>query len=120
MKRKSYERNRGFMPGFKQKPLKKRTYETMYPTVTNVEDKIKLLLVMSGYDRDKISFRGNNDNRELRYGYCENIKKKDIEYVETFSGVKFMPFSTEDDDCGELTTYPFKEIKNARPRHGAD
>ena len=24
MKRKTYERNRGFMPGFKQKPLKKR------------------------------------------------------------------------------------------------
>ena len=23
MKRKTYERNRGFMPGFKQKPLKK-------------------------------------------------------------------------------------------------
>ena len=120
MKRKTYERNRGFMPGFKMKPLKKRTYETMYPTVTDVENKIKLLLVMSGYDRNKISFRGDRYNRELRYGYWENIKKKDIEYVETFSSVKFMPFSTEDDDCGELITYPFKEIKDARPRHSAD
>ena len=35
----------------------KRTYETIYPTVTDVENKIKLLLVMSGYDRNKISFR---------------------------------------------------------------
>ena len=120
MKRKTYERNRGFAPGLKMKPIKKRTYESRHPTITDVEDKIKLLLVMSGYDRDKISFRGDSDNRELRYGYWENIKKKDIEYVETFSGVKFMPFSTEDDDCGDLITYPFKEIKDARPRHSAD
>ena len=120
MKRKAYERNRRLMPGLKIKPLKKRTYETIYPTVTDVEDKMKLLLVMSGYDRDKISFRGDRYNRELRYGYWENIKKKDIEYVETFSGVKFTPFSTEDDDCGDLITYPFKEIKDARPRYGAN
>ena len=120
MKRKAYERNRRLMPGLRIKPLKKKTYETMYPTVTDVEDKMKLLLVMSGYDRDKISFRGDRYNRELRYGYWENIKKKDIEYVETFSGVKFKPFSIEDDDCGDLITYPFKEIQDARPRHGAN
>ena len=79
MKRKAYERNRGFAPGFKQKPLKKRTYEDRYPTISNTEDKVKLLLVMSGYDRNKISFRGDSDNRELRYGYWESIKPKDEE-----------------------------------------
>ena len=120
MKRKAYERNRRLMPGLKIKPLKKRTYETIYPTVTDVENKIKLLLVMSGYDRNKISFRGDRYNRELRYGYWEFIKPEDIVYVETFCGVKFKPFSTEDDDCGDLITYPFKEIKDARPRHGAN
>jgi len=45
------------------------TYETMYPTVSPVEDKIKLLLVMRGYDRNKIAFRNDVYNRELRYGY---------------------------------------------------
>ena len=35
----------------------KRTWETMYPTISNTEDKIKLLLVMKGYDRNEICFR---------------------------------------------------------------
>jgi len=97
------------------------TYETMYPTISPIEDKMKLLLVMRGYNRNKISFRNNIYNREMRYGYWESVKTKDIEYVETFSGVKFEPFfSTEDDDCGPLISYPFKEIKNAKSRHSAD
>ena len=96
------------------------SYEIMYPTVSPIEDKIKLLLVMRGYDRNKIAFRNDVYNRELRYGYWEFVKTKDIEYVETFSGVKFNTFSTEDDDCGPLISYPFKEIKNARPRHSAN
>jgi hypothetical protein len=97
------------------------TYETMYPTISPIEDKMKLLLVMRGYDRNKISFRNNIYNREMRYGYWESVKTKDIEYIETFSGVKFKPFfSTEDDDCGPLISYPFKETKNARSRHSAD
>ena len=93
----------------------------MYPSLTPIENKIKLLLVMKGYDRSKIGFRNDFSGvRELRYGYWEFVKTKDIEYVETFSGVKFKPFSTEDDDCGPLISYPFKETKNARPRHGAN
>ena len=97
------------------------TYETMYPTISPIEDKMKLLLVMRGYNRNKISFRNDIYNREMRYGYWESVKTKDIEYIETFSGVKFKPFfSTEDDDCGPLISYPFKEIKNARSRHSAD
>ncbi len=98
----------------------KRTWETMYPTISDTEDKIKLLLVMKGYDRNEICFRRYSSDRELRYGYWKHIKPKDFEYVETFSGVKFTPFSTEDEDCGDLITYPYKEIKNARPRHSAD
>ena len=97
------------------------TYETMYPTISPIEDKMKLLLVMRGYNRNKISFRNSIYNREMRYGYWESVKTKDIEYVETFSGVKFEPFfSTEDDDCGSLISYPFKETKNAKSRHSAD
>ena len=97
------------------------TYETMYPTISPIEDKMKLLLVMRGYNRNKISFRNSIYNREMRYGYWESVKTKDIEYIETFSGVKFKPFfSTEDDDCGPLISYPFKETKNAKSRHSAD
>jgi len=97
------------------------TYEEMYPSVTPIENKIKLLLVMKGYDRNKVGFRNDFIGiRELRYGYWEFIKKCDIEYVETFTGVKFQPFLIEDDDCGPLYSYNFKEIKNGRSRHGAN
>ena len=89
-----------------------KTYETIYPTVTDVENKIKLLLVMSGYDRNKISFRGDRYNRELRYGYWNHIKSKDIEYVETFTGCKLNTFSTEDNDCGNLISYTIEENQN--------
>ena len=97
------------------------TYEEMYPSVTPIENKIKLLLVMKGYDRNKVGFRNDFIGiRELRYGYWEFIKKCDIEYVETFTGVKFQPFLIEDDDCGPLYSYNFKEIKDDRSRHGAN
>ena len=96
------------------------TYETMYPTISPIEDKIKLLLVMKGYDRNKIAFRNDIYNREMRYGYWESVKTKDIEYVETLTGIKFEPFLIEDDDCGPLYSYNFKEIKNDRSRHGAN
>jgi len=97
------------------------TYEKMYPSVTPIENKIKLLLVMKGYDRNKVGFRNDFIGiRELRYGYWEFIKKCDIEYVETFTGVKFQPFLIEDDDCGPLYSYNFKEIKKGRSRHGAN
>ena len=48
------------------------TRETMYPSLTPIENKIKLLLVMKGYDRNNIGFRNDfNGVRELRYGYWD-------------------------------------------------
>ena len=97
------------------------TRERMYPTISPIEDKIKLLLVMKGYNRNNIGFRSDfNGVRELRYGYWEFIKRSHIEYVETFTGIKFEPFLIEDDDCGPLYSYNFKEIKNGRSRHSAN
>ena len=95
-------------------------WEDMYPCKTPLENKIKLLLVMRGYPRGKICFRGEENNRELRYAYWKYIDSKDIEYVETFTGIKFEPFLIEDDDCGPLYSYNFKEIKNGRSRHSAN
>jgi hypothetical protein len=97
------------------------TRETMYPSLTPIENKIKLLLVMKGYDRSKIGFRNDFSGvRELRYGYWDFIKRSDIEYVETFTGIKFEPFLIEDDDCGPLYSYNFKEIKNGKSRNSAN
>ena len=88
------------------------SWEDMYPCKTPLENKIKLLLVMRGYPRGKICFRGEKGNRELRYAYWKYINSKDIEYVETFTGGKLKPFHTEDSDCGDLTTYTIKENNN--------
>ena len=97
------------------------TWEEIYPCKTPIENKIKLLLVMRGYHKGKISFRGELGNRELRYGYWNHIKSKDIEYVETFTGCKLNTFSTEDSDCGDLTSYIIKENTNVnRPRHSSN
>jgi len=86
-----------------------QTWEDMYPSLYPIENKIKLLLVMKGYDRNKICFRGSKKDRELRYAYFEYIHKNDILYIEnTEKCVKFNPLFTEDDDCGNLSTYPFK------------
>ena len=96
-------------------------WEDMYPCKTPLENKIKLLLVMRGYHRGKICFRGNEDNRELRYGYWKYINSEDIEYVETFTGCRLNTFSTEDSDCGDLTSYIIKENTNVnRPRHSSN
>ena len=96
-------------------------WEDMYPCKTPLENKIKLLLVMRGYPRGKICFRGEKGNRELRYAYWKYIDSKDIEYVETFTGCKLNTFSTEDSDCGDLTSYIIKENTNVnRPRHSSN
>ena len=90
------------------------TWEEMYPCKTPIENKIKLLLVMRGYHRSKLCFRGSENNRELRYGYWVNINSKDIKYVEKFSGCKLDGFYTEDSDCGNLTSYIIKDYNHVK------
>ena len=51
----------------------------MYPSLTPIENKIKLLLVMKGYNRNQIGFRNDFSGvRELRYGYWEFIKTNPV------------------------------------------
>jgi len=94
------------------------SWEKMYPCKSPMENKIKLLLVMRGYNRDMICFRGSVNNRELRYGYWKYISSKDINYIETITNCKLDGFFTEDSDCGDLTSYIIKENNNvSRKRH---
>jgi len=75
------------------------TYAETYPAVTPIEQKIKLLLVMEGYNKDDIQFRGDANKRYLRYKYWEYIKPKSLTYVERHAKIQFEFFEIEDDDC---------------------
>jgi len=90
------------------------TFEYFYPPITPVENKIKLLLVLQGYDRRNIQFRnqGGIDGRYLRYGYWEDIGHRDIDYVNEHMSdyyTKLELFELYDDDCGWLRSYNIKE-----------
>ena len=75
------------------------------PTLTNVmEDKIKLLMVMEGYDRHRISFRGDS-RRYMVYKYWEPINNHSLEYVSTHTNAVFNVEELYDDDCGWLYSY---------------
>ena len=75
-----------------------------------IEDKIKLLLVMQGYDREKIKFRGEKD-RYIMYGYWNHINHNDLEYVTKHTNVNFETIELEDSDCGWLFAYDIKKRK---------
>jgi len=69
-----------------------------------IEDKIRLLLVMQGYDRDRISFRGDN-RRYIVYKYWEPINDHSLEYISSHTNVKLNVEEIYDDDCGFLYSY---------------
>ena len=73
-----------------------------------VEDKIKLLMVMCGYNRHDIKFRGK-DNRHIMYGYWGLIDIKDLEYVSEHANVSFEIDELEDSDCGWLYSYNIRK-----------
>ena len=50
MKRKSYERNRGFMPGFKQKPLKKMRKNMSVEITKEKFDEFKRVQMSGAYN----------------------------------------------------------------------
>ena len=80
------------------------SYDTMYPKTRPIEDKIKLLLVMKGYTKTDIHFRGDldtkKDSRYIRNGYWGHIDTNDIDYVSKICGITINEFSFFDDDCG--------------------
>ena len=85
-------------------------YDEMYPHTTHIEDKMKLLLVMRGYKRHDIHFRGGKtQKRHLRYGYWGSINPKDIEYVEKHTKTNLKEWSIYDEDCGWLFAYDINQ-----------
>ena len=69
-----------------------------------IEDKIRLLLVMEGYDRHRISFRGDS-RRYIVYKYWEPINDHSLEYISSHTNVKLNVEEIYDDDCGFLYSY---------------
>tara|TARA_R100000458_G_C8227143_1_gene209885 strand:+ start:530 stop:823 length:294 start_codon:yes stop_codon:yes gene_type:complete len=86
----------------------------IYPAITPIEHKIKLLLVMKGYKRDDIEFffdeavDEENYIRMLRIGNYNYIKDGDISYVEKHCPVKIEYEEWYNQDCGWQSVYYFK------------
>ena len=76
---------------------------SIYP----IEDKIKLLLVMQGYNINEISFKGRGltSDRYIKYDYWQPINKEDLLYVTNITGVKIKEIEFDDEDCGTLYAY---------------
>ena len=73
---------------------------------TSDENKALLLLIMKGYKKEDIQFKGSLDGvRQLRIGYWEPILLKDLDYIETHSNIKLDEVSVWDDDCGRKYWY---------------
>ena len=79
-------------------------------SVNFIEDKIKLLLVIKGYNQNKIKFRGKN-NRYIMYGYWNHIDPNDLQYVTKHVNINFEIIEWDDDDCGPLSAYNITERK---------
>ena len=75
-----------------------------------IENKIKLLLVMQGYDKKEIRFKDGSGGRTLQYGYWKMIDFNDIMYVQDHCPVTFTIHNWEDEDTGPLTAYPMSII----------
>ena len=89
-------------------------YAGTYPAVTPIEHKMKLLLVMKGYNKDDIEFISNPRGFEatsikmLRIGHWDYIKDEDVSYVEEHCPVKIEDVCWHDEDCGWQTVYYFR------------
>ena len=75
-----------------------------------IENKIKLLLVMQGYDKKEIRFKDGSGGRTLQYGYWKMIDFNDIMYVQDHCPVTFTIVNWEDEDTGPLTAYQMSII----------
>ena len=76
----------------------------------HIEDKVKLLLVVQGYDKKEIRFKDSSNGRTLQYGYWKIISFNDIMYVQDHCPVTFTIVNWEDEDTGPLTAYPMSII----------
>ena len=93
--------------------MKNMDKDIIYPPRDELEEKIKLLLVMKGYDSRDIQFRNNLNDKEryLRLGYWKGIEQKDLEYVSVKAKVTFTEEELYDSDCGWLYHYNYETHK---------
>ena len=68
-----------------------------------VEDKVKLLLGIKGYE--DLRFKYCSNGRMLQNGYWQTIEWDDIMYVQENCDVRFTIVNWEDEDTGFLTGY---------------
>lgn len=68
-----------------------------------IEDKVKLLLGIKGYE--DLRFKYCSDGRMLQNGYWQTIDWDDIMYVQENCDVRFTIVNWEDEDTGFLTGY---------------
>jgi|TARA_R100000479_G_C6358376_1_gene191940 hypothetical protein len=68
-----------------------------------VEDKVKLLLGIKGYE--DLRFKYCSDGRMLQNGYWQTIDWDDIMYVQENCDIRFTIVNWEDEDTGFLTGY---------------
>ena len=77
-------------------------------TIKHTEDKIKLLLVMQGYDKKEIRFKNSSGGRILQYGYWKYLDSEDMMYIQDNANVILIPREWEDEDTGNLVGYEIK------------
>jgi len=81
----------------------------MYPDLMPIEQKIKNLLIESGYEKKMIHFREcsgcciNIGNRYLRYGYWEYIPPPLLREISNKFDISF-----DEDDLGPKYCYHYK------------
>ncbi len=68
-----------------------------------MQGKVKLLLVMRGYNPSQIDFSG--EFSVLRYHYWKDILPEDCAYVKEHSGLTLTEREWHDEDCGWLVCY---------------
>ena len=75
--------------------------------VNFIEDKIKLLLCMNGYQQRDIEFKNHmgGEERILRVGYWQFLDEDTICNVQENINVILKPTTFWDDDCGWKTWY---------------
>ena len=80
----------------------------------HIENKIKLLLVVNGYDRERIQFKGRPGKRYLRYRYWEPISEETFGKINDgireevngkLYGAHLIPIVWDDEDTGANVAY---------------
>ena len=81
--------------------------------ITELQDKILLLLGIYGYDKTKVSFQNNLDTHDvlftIRYKYWELIDIEDCKKIEENAECLIVPCHWEDSDTGDNFSYEVKQ-----------